>query len=169
MNCVGKEVHMYVKKMVRCGRVCVCVCMRVCVRERRIWQRFCPAATHLLLLRPDIQSAHIHLQHRHTHTHTHTHAHTSGTIWRVIISLLSMSLLHVAVDGVMSVCEHRADLECDLRSVFANGLLQCLCVKAGGVIYIDGCLLWDIKGRVCLYCPCACCTGEMIRIEPLVQ
>ena len=169
MNCVGKEVHMYVKKMVRCGRVCVCVYARVCERETDLAKvlpccnSFTPLqARHTVCTySPAAQT--------HTHTHTHTHAHTSGTIWRVIISLLSMSLLHVAVDGVMSVCEHRADLECDLRSVFANGLLQCLCVKAGGVIYIDGCLLWDIKGRVCLYCPCACCTGEMIRIEPLVQ
>lgn len=53
-----------------------------------------------------------------------------------------------------------------------------VCVsKQGGVIYIDGCLLWDIKGRVRLYvralskemCPCVRCIGEMIRIEPLVQ
>lgn len=44
------------------------------------------------------------------------------------------------------VCLDCADLERDLRFVFANGLFQCLCVKYVPVITIDD-YYSDIKGQ----------------------
>lgn len=50
------------------------------------------------------------------------------------------------------MCLDCADLERDLRFVFANGLFQCLCVKYVPVITIDD-YYSDIKGRI--VCACA--------------
>lgn len=49
-----------------------------------------------------------------------------------------------------------ADLERDLRFVFANGLFQCLCVKYVPVIAIDDYgIILTLKGGVCVrVCPC---------------
>lgn len=48
---------------------------------------------------------------------------------------------------VCSVCLDCADLERDLRFVFANGLFQCLCGKYVPVIAVDD-YYSDIKGWI---------------------
>lgn len=105
MKCVCTEVYMYVKETVRCGfGVCVDVCVCNGSGEGSALLQLIysySGQTHSLHIFTCSTETDTHSStHTGLHTHTHTHAATSGTIWRVIISLLSTSIL----DEVICVC-----------------------------------------------------------------